>query len=112
MSKLTWQDYQGKTQITAQDVDMRHRATYAVMGLANEAGEVAGVHKKVMRDRAGIPTPMDRDNMKKELGDVLWYMAQTALAYDLTLEDIAKANIEKLMDRHARGVINGNGDNR
>ena len=112
MGQNSWQDYQGKTQITAQDVDMRHRASYSVLGLAEEAGEVAGVHAKMIRDRGGAMTPMDRDNMKKELGDCLWHLSQVGLHYDLTLEEIAQANIDKLMDRYARGVINGNGDNR
>jgi len=109
---MTWQDYQGHTQCTAKAVNMSHPATYAVMGLASEAGEVAGLWKKIMRDRAGIVSPKDRQDIKLELGDCLWYIAQVGLILDLTLEEIAACNVDKLQDRLSRGVINGNGDHR
>lgn len=112
MRSITLQEYQGHTQCTAQPVSMAHPATYAVMGLANEAGEVAGLWKKIMRDRDGIVSPKDRQDIKLELGDCLWYLAQVALKLDLTLEEIAIANVDKLQSRQRRGTINGNGDHR
>lgn len=112
MGEFTWTDYQGQTQRTAQNVEMGHSATYAVMGLASEAGEVSGLWKKIMRDRDGLVSPKDRQDIKYELGDCLWYIAQIALLLDLSLEDIARSNIAKLLNRQERGVINGNGDHR
>ena len=50
--------------------------------------------------------------VKKELGDVMWYLANIADDFGLKLEDIAVANIEKLQDRKNRGVLGGSGDNR
>ena len=50
--------------------------------------------------------------MSKELGDVLWYVAQLASELDLSLDDIAKQNLEKLFSRQARGVLSGSGDDR
>ena len=48
----------------------------------------------------------------KELGDVLWYIAALGKEIGVSLSDIAQANIDKLTDRTARGVINSEGDNR
>ncbi len=50
--------------------------------------------------------------LKEELGDVLWYLANLASDLDLSLEDIAKMNLEKLKSRQVRGVLGGEGDNR
>ncbi|MEL7340628.1 MAG: MazG nucleotide pyrophosphohydrolase domain-containing protein [Bacteroidota bacterium] len=50
--------------------------------------------------------------MKKEMGDVLWYLAVGADEFGLSLSEIAAANIEKLASRKARGVIQGSGDDR
>ena len=50
--------------------------------------------------------------MAKELGDVLWYVAQLASELDLDLDEIAQANLEKLLSRQRRGVLSGSGDDR
>jgi NTP pyrophosphatase (non-canonical NTP hydrolase) len=50
--------------------------------------------------------------MGKELGDVLWYVAQVATELGLDLDAIAEGNIEKLLSRQRRGVLSGSGDNR
>lgn len=84
--------------------------TYAVMNLAGEVGEVLSLRAKMIRD--GTPYIVVQENMRKELGDVLWHIAAIADDYQLDLKDIAVTNINKLESRKARNVIQGNGDNR
>lgn len=85
---------------------------YPALGLAGEAGEVAEHAKKAIRDDAGKVSDERRAAMSKELGDVLWYVAQLASELELSLDDIAKQNLEKLFSRQKRGVLSGSGDNR
>ena len=85
---------------------------YPGLGLAGEAGEVAEHVKKVVRDDGGEITDERRAAMSKELGDVLWYVAQIASELGLDLEEIAQANLEKLLSRRRRGVLSGSGDER
>jgi NTP pyrophosphatase (non-canonical NTP hydrolase) len=85
---------------------------YPALGLAGEAGEVAEHAKKAIRDDGGNVSDERRAAMSKELGDVLWYVAQLASELDLSLDDIAKQNLEKLFSRQARGVLSGSGDDR
>ena len=88
------------------------RCLYPALGLANEAGEVLGKIKKLYRDRGGRVTPEFRRIVKKELGDVLWYLAVLADAFDLRISEVAEANLEKLADRARRDAIRGSGDDR
>lgn len=85
---------------------------YPILGLANEAGEVAGKYKKILRDWDGYMGIEECDSLAKELSDVLWYLAVVShdLGYDL--DDIAQMNLDKLQDRKQRGVLRGSGDNR
>jgi NTP pyrophosphatase (non-canonical NTP hydrolase) len=85
---------------------------YPALGLAGEAGEVAEHAKKAIRDDAGILSDERRAAMAKELGDVLWYVAQLASELDLNLNAIAEANLQKLLSRQHRGVLSGSGDDR
>lgn len=84
------------------------RTFYPAMGLGGEAGEILNKIKKVLRDRASI----DKDDLKKELGDCLWYIALIADDEGIPLSEVALANVVKLLDRQERGVIGGSGDNR
>lgn len=85
---------------------------YPTLGLGNEAGEVQGKVKKVLRDKDGNFDDESKKAIADELGDVLWYL--TAVADDLgfSLDTIAQMNITKLTSRRERGVIKGSGDNR
>jgi len=85
---------------------------YHVLGLTNEAGEVAGKVKKNIRDKGNVWDQVDRDALAQELGDVLWYLSRVASAVGYTLEEIAQMNLDKLASRKERGVIGGSGDNR
>ena len=88
------------------------RCVYPALGLADEAGEVLGKIKKLYRDRGGEVTPEFREELAKELGDVFWYAAVLADAFDLSASEIAEGNLRKLADRARRGVIGGSGDDR
>lgn len=104
--------YQQESRKTWGLVHMDHPLVYPTMGLVNEAGEVAGKVKKIFRDGGGEVTERDRQALKKELGDVLWYLAQICTELDLSLAEVAEANLEKLFDRLERGAIRGDGDHR
>ena len=105
-------EYQQKSRRTAVYPAIGHPVIYPTLGLANEAGEVAGKIKKVFRDLGGEISPETREALKAELGDVLWYLAQTCTELELSLDEVAESNITKLLDRQARGKIQGDGDNR
>ena len=109
---MDFNDYQTKSRHTAKYPIIGHRVIYPTLGLVNEAGEVAGKIKKVFRDKEGQISEESREALKAELGDVLWYIAQVATELDLSLDDIAEANIAKLYDRLERGKIKGDGDKR
>ena len=85
----------------------QYKIVYPALGLAGEAGEVAEKVKKHIRD--GV---LNVEDLKKELGDVLWYLAAIASDLGLNLDDVAESNLQKLRSRQARGVIGGSGDNR
>jgi NTP pyrophosphatase (non-canonical NTP hydrolase) len=73
---------------------------------------VAEHAKKAIRDDGGLVTDERRETIAKELGDVLWYVAQVASELGLELDEIAQANLEKLLSRQRRGVLAGSGDDR
>lgn len=83
-----------------------------ILGLVGESGEIAEKFKKILRDNSGKLTDENRQEMAKELGDVLWYINSVASLLGLKLEDIAQKNIDKLASRKERNVLSGSGDNR
>ena len=85
---------------------------YPVFGLAEEAGEVAGKFAKAVRDNEGVIDEERKREIVKELGDVLWFVAECCTVLRVDMNNIAELNIKKLADRKARGVIHGSGDNR
>ena len=82
------------------------------LGLTGEAGELADKIKKVYRDKCGVFKQEERNEIAKELGDVLWYLTRLGATLGFSLEQIAAMNIEKLADRAKRGKIGGSGDDR
>ena len=109
---MTFEEYQKNANETAIYPLRGSNIYYPALGLSGEAGEVAEKVKKIMRDKAGRVDEGDRTALKKELGDVLWYVSQVAYEFGLDLEDIAKENLEKLKSRQERGKLTGSGDNR
>lgn len=102
-------DYQDATAATAIYPKQVGQA-YCAYGLFSESGEVSGVLKKFLRgdyDRGEF-----EEKMKYEIGDVLWYVARLAAEFGFPLEDIARANLEKLTARKDNGTIKGDGDDR
>lgn len=90
------------------------RFAYCAGKLNGEAGEVAELVFKALRDGkpAGYMEPDRLLELKKELGDVLWYVSQLAKLAGFGLEEVMEDNIKKLADRKERGVLTGSGDNR
>lgn len=86
---------------------------YLVLGLASEAGEVAGVWKRVLRqDLENKDSEYVREQMLQELGDVLWYVTALCLQNNTSLEELIMINTEKLAKRLNNNTIKGKGDNR
>jgi len=101
-----YQQETGKTSIIPKILE--GKMYYISIGLAGEVGELLNKIKKVARDNKNI----DKNDMKKELGDILWYLSQLAKELDLNLDEIAEYNLLKLQDREKRNVLGGSGDNR
>ncbi len=104
--------YQRESRKTWSLIHTDHAIVYPTLGLVNEAGEVAGKVKKIFRDKGGQISEQDREALKHELGDVLWYLTQICTELDLTLQQVAETNIDKLFSRLERNQIRGEGDQR
>lgn len=109
---MTFDEYQQAALRTSRAADQKDELLHRVLGLVGEAGEVAEKFKKLVRDHNTDLDKLDTDDMAKELGDVIWYVAVLADYLGLSFDDIANKNIAKLADRQKRGVIKGAGDNR
>ena len=110
---MTFDEYQKQaitTNLTKQD--QLQELMQQVLGLGDESGEVLAIFKKWIRDNGADINLLDKQNVAKELGDILWYIAVVAHDLGISFDDIATANIEKLRSRKERGVLNGSGDNR
>lgn len=104
---LTFNDYQTSALATAIYPE-KHSIIYPALGLVDEAGEAVGKVKKWLRG----DKELNRAELAKEIGDVLWYAAALSRDIGYTLEECAQMNINKLLDRQDRGVLKGDGDNR
>lgn len=109
---MNFDEYQKESRKTAQYPDLGKNYLYPVLGLCGESGEVAEKFKKLIRDKNNVLTDDYKAEIKKELGDIIWYIAQIATELGISFDDIAETNIEKIMSRMERSKINGNGDNR
>ena len=76
----------------------------SVMGLCGESGEAIDIVKKWLAQGH----PLDREHLAGELGDVAWYLAEAATALDIPLEDILRANLDKLKARYPDGFSTRN----
>lgn len=81
------------------ELDRKDVLINGVMGLCGESGEAIDIVKKWLAQGHEL----DREKLAKELGDIAWYLAETAYALEIPLEDILQANIEKLARRYPEG---------
>ena len=97
---MTLNEYQKLAMTTLNPaLDQKDVLINGVMGLCGESGEAIDIVKKWLAQGHEL----DKEKLAKELGDIAWYLAETATALDLDLEDIFKANIEKLRKRYPEG---------
>jgi len=109
---MDFKTYQKKARETAKYPNLGSNNIYPTLGLVGEAGEVAEKVKKVIRDKNSIFDEESKLAIKKELGDVLWYLSNLCTEFNFSLEDVALNNLEKLKLRVAKGKISGSGDDR
>jgi NTP pyrophosphatase (non-canonical NTP hydrolase) len=108
---MTFKDYQEKALTTAV-YPQKYAVIYPSLKLCEEAGEVAGKLGKCMRDAGDPESDAFLNAMKKEIGDVLWYLAALSGDFGFCLDDVAETNIKKLASRQKRGTLHGSGDDR
>ena len=109
---MDFKTYQNKARETAQYPNLGSNYIYPTLGLVGEAGEVAEKVKKVIRDKKGIFDEESKRAIKKELGDVLWYISNLCTEFNFDLDEVSIENLEKLKSRSNRGKISGSGDDR
>ncbi len=107
---MTFEEYTNFVRSTA--LGPANELYYPVLGLAGEAEEVAEKFKKLIRDHNGEMSEEYKQEILKELGDVLWYITKIADNLDTNLKEVVEINVSKLQSRKDRDIIHGKGDNR
>ena len=106
---MTGNEYQKLAMTTLNpDLSKKDALINGVMGLCGESGEAIDLVKKHLHQGH----PLDRDKLIKELGDIAWYLAETAYALDADLDEVLEANIAKLKARYPEGFSTKNSLNR
>lgn len=97
---MTINEYQKLAMTTRNpELDKKDVLINSVMGLCGESGEAIDIVKKWFAQGHEL----DKKHLAEELGDIAWYLAEAAMALDLSLEDILQANIDKLKKRYPEG---------
>ncbi|MBY9001992.1 MAG: nucleoside triphosphate pyrophosphohydrolase family protein [Candidatus Heimdallarchaeota archaeon] len=113
---MDFREYQVKTRITDQGTGPEHGISpawlYYVLGIAGETGELIEKIKKHFRDDYGKMTPERLNQIIKESGDAIWYLARLLDTLGIDFSDVAEENIRKLLDRKERNKLHGEGDER
>lgn len=110
-------------QTAALDTLMHNTEQHLTYGLAAEVGEIMSLMQKISRHDPrycaeesdqffGDYTPLFKEKIFAEMGDVLWYLSCLANYHGFNMSAIARHNLEKLGKRKAEGKIQGDGDNR
>lgn len=105
-------EYQKLALRTAAPKDKKNELFHLLLGLCGESGEIAEKAKKIIRDKDSDFSEWDREDIIKELGDVMWHVAVLADYFEIPLEEVGEKNIAKLADRLKRNVLSGSGDDR
>jgi NTP pyrophosphatase (non-canonical NTP hydrolase) len=108
-------EYQKAAGQTAIYPDRGNNIVYPILGLVGETGEICEKLKKEIRDQGNtklILTQSKRQEIVKEMGDVLWYLSELAANFGVTLEEVGAMNIKKLKERKEKGTLKGSGDDR
>ena len=106
---MTINEYQTLAMTTLNpDLSKKDVLINGVMGLCGESGEAIDIVKKWLAQGHEL----DREKLVKELGDIAWYLAETAYALDVPLEDVLQCNIDKLRRRYPEGFNSLNSLNR
>jgi len=109
---MDFNEYQKRAKETAIYPKMNPSWTFPAIGLSGETGELMEKLKKIIRDSDLKVTDEKLDSIKKELGDILWYLSAITTELNLSLDEIANDNIAKINSRKQRAVIKGEGDYR
>ena len=109
---MDFNEYQKKAATPSAYPKLEGPFMFPLVGMGGELGEIFEKVKKLFRDQGGNITQEFKDDIKKEIGDVLWYLTMFAQEFDITLEEVAQANLDKCIDRKKRNVVRGDGDNR
>lgn len=110
---MTLDDYQkGALTTVLATEDQFKDLLHWVLGINGESGEIAEKVKKIIRDKNGQVSEEDKQDLAKEIGDVLWYLAVFAHQLGFSFDDVGRQNLDKLQSRKKRGVLGGSGDNR
>ena len=92
-------EYQKKAQkFINKNLNDEEVRAHSMLGLCSEVGELQGLFQKKLQGHG-----LNEIHVKKELGDVLWFVAEVATAYEWDLNEIAEMNIEKLEARYPNG---------
>jgi NTP pyrophosphatase (non-canonical NTP hydrolase) len=109
---MDFSEYQKRSRETAIYPGKDKDFIYPALGVAGEAGEVIEKIKKAVREDSGKITAERKEALQKEMGDLLWYLAQLATETGIDLNQVAEENLAKLLSRKERGKLRGDGDNR
>jgi len=109
---MEFNEYQKKAWETAIYPNKGNNLIYPMLGLGGESGEVLEKMKKILRDGNGEINSEKKEELKKELGDVFWYLASISTELGLEIEDVIQTNLNKLSSRNERNQLHGSGDNR
>lgn len=108
---MTFNEYKNEAIKTA-IYPQNYKIIYPTLGMCGECGEVAEKIKKVIRDKQGIFDADKTKEIEKELGDVLWYIANICNDLNIDFDNVAQNNINKINARVQNNTLHGNGDNR
>lgn len=109
---MDFNEYQLRARETAIYPNIDHNWQYPIIGLGGEVGELLNKCKKILRDDNQVVTPERKEEIKSEMGDLLWYMANACCELEINFDDVARHNLEKLAKRRREDKLHGSGDHR